>query len=158
MVGSHAGHDCQIGSGSTFVNNALLGGHVIVGDHVIVGGGTAVHQFCRIGRGAMLSGATAMTKDVLPYCLLTALNICGSLNLVGMRRSGMPSEDIDAYKWAFRAIYRYGHSPRQCLEALRERQDEPPVAEYIEFIESSARGICSSRGSAARGTAQKGPK
>ncbi len=57
MANSHVGHDCHVGNDVTFANGAVLGGHVSVADHVFIGGNTAVHQFVRIGEGAMLGGS-----------------------------------------------------------------------------------------------------
>jgi len=153
MATSHAGHDCRIGDGCTVVNGALLAGHVTVGDGVIVGGGTAVHQFVRLGRGAMLSGAMATGLDIPPWFMLTGTNICGSVNLVGLRRSGMSREEIEDVRWAYRTLYREGRSMKAALEDLKQRAERPIVAAYIAFIETTQRGICPARGKAARGTA-----
>ena len=62
MVGSHVGHDCVVGNDVTFANNAVLGGHVMVGDHVFFGGQSAIHQFVRIGEGAMIAGMSAASR------------------------------------------------------------------------------------------------
>lgn len=153
MATSHAGHDCVVGDDCTFVNGSALGGHCIVEDRVIIGGSTVVHQFCRLGRGAMLSGAMGLGMDLPPWFMLTGNNICGSINLVGLRRSGMPREQIDEVRWVYRTLYRAGMSVKQALEAIRQRADSPIVAEYVRFIESSDRGICPARGKAIRGTA-----
>ena len=153
MATTHAGHDCVIGDDCTFVNGSALAGHCIAGDRVIIGGGTVVHQFCRLGRGAMLSGAMGLNMDIPPWFMLTGDNICGSVNLVGLRRSGMSREQIDEVRWVYRTLYRAGLSIKQALEVIRERADSPIVGEYVRFIESSDRGICPARGKAIRGTA-----
>ena len=70
MVGSHVGHDCQVGNDVTFANNAVLGGHVTVGDFVFFGGQLAVHQFVRVGEGAMLGGMSGVRADVIPFGLV----------------------------------------------------------------------------------------
>ena len=69
MVGSHVAHDCQVGNDVTFANNAVLGGHVSVGDHVFLGGQVAVHQFVRVGEGAMLGGVSGITARCHPVRL-----------------------------------------------------------------------------------------
>jgi UDP-N-acetylglucosamine acyltransferase len=153
MAGSHAGHDCLIGNDCTLVNGAALGGHCMVEDRVIVGGGTVVHQFCRLGRGAMLSGAMGLGLDLPPWFMLTGHNICGSINLVGLRRSSASREEINDVRWVYRTLYREGLSMKKALEVIRIRADSPMVAEYVRFIEASDRGICPARGKAARGTA-----
>src|SRR5215472_140871 len=67
MVGSHVGHDCHVGNDVTFANNAVLGGHVSVGERAFLGGQAAVHQFVRVGEGAMIGGVSGITRDVIPF-------------------------------------------------------------------------------------------
>ncbi len=152
MATSHAGHDCIIENDCTFVNGCALGGHCVVQDQVIVGGSAMVHQFCQLGRGSMLSGGMGVGKDLPPWFMLTGINVCGSINLIGLRRSGMSREQINEVRWVFTTIYREGLSLKGALEKLKERADSPVVAEYIAFIEASERGICPGSGKAARGT------
>jgi UDP-N-acetylglucosamine acyltransferase len=151
MSCSHAGHDCRVGSHCVLASGAMLGGHARVDDRAIIGGLTGVHQHVRIGRSAMLSGCIAAGYDVPPFFMLTALNLVGSLNMIGLRRSGATSPTIDTIRWVYKTIYRRGLSIRSAVEELRTREDDPLVMEYIEFIESSKRGICSGRAKAARG-------
>lgn len=153
MVNSHAGHDCIVGNNCVFANATMFAGFVRIDDRVICGGNATVHQFCRVGRGAMLSGMMGMSLDLPPYFMLTGPNIAGSINLIGLRRSGMPSADIDTVKWVYRTLYRTGVSIKRATEILRERADHPLVCEYIDFIESSRRGVCLARGKTVRGTA-----
>jgi UDP-N-acetylglucosamine acyltransferase len=67
---SHVGHDCQIGSGTLFVNGATLAGHVTVQDYVTIGSFSPVHQFCRLGRYAYIGACTVITQDVPPFSLI----------------------------------------------------------------------------------------
>lgn len=142
MAYSHAGHDCIVGNRCTFANAALLAGFVRVDDGVIIGGATTVHQYCRIGRGAMLSGAVGIAQDLPPFFMLTAHRLAGSINIIGLRRSKMPPDVIEDVRWAYKVFYRRGLSLRGALAALREREDRPMIREYIEFVEQSKRGIC----------------
>ena len=140
MTTAHVGHDCQIGNNVTLVTDSALGGHVHVHDKVIIGGASSVHQFVTIGKGGMLAGSVITTYDVLPYFLLTGYNIIGSVNIVGMRRSGMVSEEITRRKEIFKLIYRSDNSLNKAVEILKE-QNDPIALEYVEAIESSRRGI-----------------
>jgi UDP-N-acetylglucosamine acyltransferase len=153
MASSHAGHDAVVGNNCIFANGVLLAGFVRIDDRAIIGGNTTIHQFCRVGRGTMLSGSAGLTLDLPPFFMLTALNVAGSINLVGLRRSGATSEEIDDVKWVYRLLCRQGITPKKALEFFRERASDPLIAEYIEFIESSKRGICTARVKPSRGAA-----
>jgi UDP-N-acetylglucosamine acyltransferase len=142
MANSHAGHDAQVADHGTFTNGALIAGHVHVGDRVILGGNAGIHQFCKVGRGAMMSGNSGTTLDIPPYFIVTAINVIGGINLIGLRRGGASHEEIDDVRWVYRTLYRRGLTIANALEALRERADHPLVAEYVQFIETSERGIC----------------
>lgn len=153
MAGSHAGHDTRVGNDCVLANAALLGGFVVVDDRVTIGGGTGVHQFCHIGRGTMLSGGVALMQDLPPFFMLTGINFAGSINLIGLRRSGASAEMIGDVRWAFRTLYRSGLSMKSALGALHDRVQSPMINEYIAFIEQSKRGICPGRASSLRGSA-----
>jgi len=140
MTTSHVGHDCQIANNTILVTDSTLGGHVYIQDDVIIGGGTGVHQFVSIGAGAFLHGGSFTTFDVAPYFMLTGGNIVGSLNLVGMRRSGMDREDITKRKEIFKLLYRSDHIFSKSLELLKD-DDDPIAMEYVAFIEASRRGL-----------------
>lgn len=151
MVNAHIGHDCHVGDHNTLVNNCSLGGHVTVGDKVTIGGATGIHQFCQVGTGAMCSGGVASSLDIPPWFMLTGITLCGSVNLIGMRRNGFTREQIDTVRWVYRTLYRGGHSLKKSTDLLRERADDPTVAMYIQFIEQSKRGIAHGQGQASRG-------
>lgn len=152
MASSHAGHDAIIGNHCIFANGTLLGGHVEIGDRVITGGNVPVHQFVRLGRGVFISGSMATSLDVPPFFMVTGSNISGTLNLVGMRRLGVPREQIDMARWVHRTLMRSGLPLSTALERLRERGDDPMVREYIQFIESAKRPIIHGVGRPLRGT------
>ncbi|HLK47306.1 MAG TPA: acyl-ACP--UDP-N-acetylglucosamine O-acyltransferase, partial [Bryobacteraceae bacterium] len=67
MAYVHVAHDVHVGSHCVLSNAATLGGHVTVGDWAWVGASTGVHQFCRVGRHAIVGGYSVITQDVLPY-------------------------------------------------------------------------------------------
>ena len=150
MATSHAGHDCRVGSDCVLVNGALLAGHVTVGDRCVLGGSSLVHQNCRLGRGVMISGSMGTGRDVPPWFMVTGINLSGSLNLVGLRRSGLSREEVDDVRWAYRVIARGGRTAASTIEALREREDRSVVREYIEFIEGTKRGLIPTSGQEAR--------
>ena len=146
MAYSHAGHDCLIGNNNVFGNCTQIAGHVEIADKVITGGNSCIHQFVRVGRGAFFSGLSGSTLDLCPFFVMTGVNYVGSINIVGLRRSGASPQTIDTVRWVYRTLCRSNLLPRNALDALRSRQGDSIVDEYIAFIEGSKRGITTARG------------
>jgi UDP-N-acetylglucosamine acyltransferase len=105
MAGAHLAHDCQVGNHVVLANHALLAGHVSAGDNVFIGGAAAVHQFVRIGEGVMLGGLSRITRDLAPFTMVAERDEVSGLNVVGLKRRGVPRETIRELKAAFHAVY-----------------------------------------------------
>lgn len=146
MVGSHVAHDCRVGNHVIAVNHVLLGGHVHVDDYAYLGGGSAVHQFCRVGRNVMLGACSRVTQDVPPFVLVDGGTgkIVG-LNRIGLRRNGYTTEQIDTLKAAYRVIYRSGYSFDEVLEHLAAEFPDAPACEFHAFLAGSQRGFINER-------------
>lgn len=146
MAGVHFGHDCTVGSNAIFANCALLGGHVTVEDRAFVSGAVAIHQFCRVGRLAMVGGHARVVQDIPPFMLIDGQSGCVvGLNVVGLRRSGHTPDDIAALKNAYKVIYRRGLPWKDVLETLRADFDQPVVAHVLAFLSSGNRGFVQER-------------
>ncbi len=146
MVNSHLGHDTVIGNNVVLVNSVLLAGHVQVGDNVTMGGAAAVHQFCRVGRLAMVSGLTAVSLDVPPFCICVNRNDLVGLNAVGLRRNGVPREDITLLRKAFRLALAARLPRQEMLDVLAPLAATSPfVNELREFVATTKRGIAPAR-------------
>ena len=88
MAGCHVAHDVQVGNRVIIVNNAALAGHCVIEDDVIIGGLSGVHQWVRIGQGAIIGAVTMVTNDVIPHGLVQApRGGLDGLNLVGLKRA-----------------------------------------------------------------------
>ena len=125
----------------------LLAGYVEVGDYAFVSGNIVVHQFTRIGAYAMLSGLSAVNKDIPPYMLAGGRPaVVSGLNVVGLRRNGFNAEQRKAIKQAHHVLFREGLGPKRALERLKELPESDEVDSIIKFMETSQRGICSSSG------------
>lgn len=146
MANSHLAHDCIVGSNCTFANSTLLAGHTIVEDQVLMSGHTGSHQFCRIGRMAIVSGNQAVFEDLPPFCALVTLRSVDGLNLVGLRRAGYRNH-IDNIKRAFDIFFRQQHTRPVALEIIdREYGHDPLCREFADFIrQPSKRGITKCR-------------
>ena len=143
MVNSHLGHDVQMGNEGTLANGALVGGHCTLGDRVLIGGNAGVHQFCRMGRLSIISGAAGIVKDLPPFCCVYALRCLGSLNLVGLRRARLHPH-IDALNHAFDLLYRNQHSNAIAIKLIEQQLGHDPLCmELAEFVRTTKRGITS---------------
>lgn len=151
MVGSHVGHDCIVGNKCILANNALLGGHCDVHDRAYVSGNSAVHQRMRIGKLAMLSGTSAITRDLPPFVIVQGINIGCGVNVVGMRRAGYDSLEIDAMREAYRMMYMQRHLITVAVERIdRQLGHCQAVAEFVQFVRDSANGIINTASRAER--------
>jgi UDP-N-acetylglucosamine acyltransferase len=146
MVGAHIAHDCQISDNAIFANNVLLGGFVTVGDRAFVSGAVGVHQFCRIGRLAMIGGCARVVQDVPPYVMVDGTSgLIVGLNLVGLRRNGYTQDQIAELKAAYRLIYRRGLRWVEVLEQLKQEFATAPAADFYPFLSQGTRGFIQER-------------
>ncbi len=142
MANSHVAHDCVIGNHCILANGALLAGHCTLADNVYLSGNCALHQFVRVGRLALLSGVSASTKDIPPFIIQQYINCVVGVNVIGMRRAGIPTAHIDAVRRAFHILYREGRILPDALAQIEgELGQVAEVAELVAFIRASSRGI-----------------
>ena len=143
MAYTHIAHDCIIGRNVVMANNATLAGHIHIGDYATIGGLSAIHQFARIGEYAFIGGMTAVPKDVPPYVLASGERArLHGLNSVGLKRHGFSKKSVAELKKAYRIIFRIGLTITQALERVKaEVEQVPEVVNFIEFIQSSSRGV-----------------
>lgn len=142
MAGSHVAHDCVLGDHVILANGSMLGGHVQVGDRAFISGGVAVHQFCRIGGGSLTSGNAVITEDVPPNALAHGRNECAGLNLIGLRRRGLPIETVAELKKAYHLVYAPGGNCAalaQAALASRAFQTAEALA-FLDFFLGGKRG------------------
>jgi UDP-N-acetylglucosamine acyltransferase len=146
MAGAHVAHDCSVGSHAILANNALLGGFVSVADRAFVSGAVGVHQFCRIGRLAMVGGCARVVQDVPPFVMVDGHSgLIVGLNLVGLRRNGYTAEDVAQLKAAYRTIYRRSLRWVEVLEQLQREFTTGPAAEFYPFLSQGTRGFVQER-------------
>ncbi len=135
MAGCHIAHDVQVGDRVIVVNSAAIAGHVVLEDDVIVGGLVGVHQFVRIGRGAIIGALSMVTADVLPHGLVQGpRGTLEGLNLVGLKRRGVARADITALRAALMALKDGEGSFQERAARLLEENDSDHVREIAEFV------------------------
>ena len=135
MAGCHVAHDVQVGNRVILVNNSALAGHCVIADDVIVGGLSGVHQWVRIGRGAIIGAVTMVTNDVIPYGLVQApRGKLDGLNLVGLKRRGVARADITALRAAFQMLAQGEGAFVDRARRLGQETQSDYVREIVEFV------------------------
>lgn len=143
MVNSHVAHDCVVGNHVIMTNNAVIGGHVRVGDGAILGGNCAVHQFCRIGRKAMIGGLSGVERDVIPFGIVTGdRGRLRGLNVIGLKRSGLEETTVKSITRAFMFIFKgkEGTLDERVEQAKEKFKDNEMIMEQVKFIGEALEG------------------
>jgi len=142
MAYAHVAHNCRLGDRVILANNVALAGYVEVSDRVFISGGVVVHQFCRLGRLAMIGGNSKIVQDCLPFVTTDGMpGRARGLNIVGLRRAGFKASEVQALKEAYRLLLRAGLPLDEALRQLAGFSDAN-VNELIEFARRSKRGFC----------------
>ena len=143
MAYVHVAHDCHVGSHTIFGPHATLGGHVGVEDYANISAGSAVHQFCRVGRHGFIGGYSVVTKDALPFAKTIGSRPARSfgVNTVGLSRRGFAADTIEQLRRAYRYLLQLNTT-----RALAEIESDPsltsPEVHYlVTFIRTSQRGV-----------------
>lgn len=146
MAGCHVGHNCRIGDHNIIAGGAQLAGHVTLSDRAFISGNCLVHQFCRIGRLALMQGGSAISKDLPPFTIARGDNRISGLNIIGLRRAGVPAAERMELKRLYHALLRSGGLLRDRIAAVRDRFPAPVCQELIGFVATHRRGICTDTG------------
>ena len=135
MTGAHVAHDAIVGSNVIVANQGAIAGHCVIEDHVIIGGLSGVHQFVRIGRGAIIGAVTMVTNDVIPYGLVQApRGDLDGLNYVGLKRAGVDRSDITALRAAFQMLKDGEGTFHDRAEKLQDESESAFVQDMVRFI------------------------
>lgn len=142
MATAHLGHNVVLGNQVIVVNGALLGGYVQVADRAFISGNCVVHQFCRIGRLALMRGGSRTSRDVPPFCIMDYEHTVRALNLVGLQRAGFTREQLRPLRAAFKLLFQRRVNLKRALAQVEaEVPLTPEVQELLDFIRSSKRGV-----------------
>lgn len=143
MAYSHIAHDCVLHDNIIIGNASQIAGEVEIDDWAILSGNCLIHQFCHIGAHIIMQGGSRTSKDVPPY--VTAgrdpLAFAG-INLIGLRRRGFTSEQIQNVQECYRTLYQSALNVSQAIEKMEN--DLAPSVEcdtILNFLKNSQRGI-----------------
>ena len=145
MAYVHVAHDCHVGSDTIFGPHATLGGHVDVEDYANISAGSAVHQFCRVGKYGFIGGYSVVTKDALPFARTIGsrpARIFG-VNAIGLSRRGFTPDTISQLKLAYRYLIQSKLNTTRALARIDQDStlSSPEVRYLVDFIRSSRRGV-----------------
>lgn len=145
MAYVHVAHDCHVGSHTIFGPHATLGGHVQVQDYANISAGSAVHQFCRVGRHAFIGGYSVVTKDALPFGKTIGsrpARVFGP-NTIGLARRGFTQDTIGQLKRAYRYLLQSKLNLTRALAQIEKDAtlSAPEVRYLVEFIRTAQRGV-----------------
>lgn len=142
MAYAHIAHNCEIGSHITIASYVGISGHVTVEDFANFGGICGVHQYCRIGKLAMIGGMSGVVQDIPPYMLAAGRPAkVYDVNVRGLRRSGIVPNVRAELREAYKLIYRSNLNVSQALEAIEEEIEPSPELDHlVKFIRSTKNG------------------
>ena len=144
MVSAHIAHDCFVGDNVILANSVPLGGHAYIEDNVIIGGNSAVQQFTRVGRFAMIGGMCGVVRDIIPYAMVHGnRSKLQGLNLIGLRRKNIPNKDIMILNDAYKEIFKNENLTDNLNNLDKDLRKHKLVSEVLNFIEKDKkRPIC----------------
>jgi UDP-N-acetylglucosamine acyltransferase len=144
MAMSHVAHDCRLGDGVIVINYAGITGHCQIGERATIGGLAGMVPFTRVGAWAYVGGMAKVNADVPPFMLVAGQPATArGVNVVGLRRAGMPPPERRVLQDAYRLLYRSGLAPARAVARIREELPATPsLGALLAFVEGARRGIC----------------
>lgn len=144
MVSSHIAHDCYVGNNVIIANNVPLGGHVYIEDDVIIGGNSAVQQFTRVGKLAMIGGMCGVVRDIIPYGIVYGnRSILQGINFIGLRRKNISNQEIMILNDAYKEIFKSENLTKNLEELNSDYKKSDLVKDILNFLnKDKKRPIC----------------
>lgn len=136
MAYCHIGHNCALGDGIMMANMVGISGHVVIEDKAVFGGMVGVHQFVRIGKLAMVGGYSKVVQDIPPFMIADGRPTkVYDLNVIGLRRSGVPAKVRSEIRQAYKLIYRSNLNLSQAIETIENEIEPSTERDYLlEFV------------------------
>ncbi|HAT4488357.1 TPA: acyl-ACP--UDP-N-acetylglucosamine O-acyltransferase [Legionella pneumophila] len=143
MTSVHVAHDVQMGNNNIIANAVAIGGHVVIDDWVTIGALCGIHQFVQLGRMSMIGAQSKITKDVLPYTLVSGNPPKRfGINVERLRRNGYSSSERIDIQRAYKILFQDGQTLTDTIEMLKKEFQKSMDVNYIlKFLENSKRSF-----------------
>jgi UDP-N-acetylglucosamine acyltransferase len=144
MINSHVGHNTVLEDSVILANGVTLAGHVLVEYGAFLGGILVVHQNCKVGKMAIMSGFSGTRQDVPPFAKSeSAPAVIAGMNTVGMKRRGFSQEDRNLIKEAYKLLFYSNLNTTQAIEKIEAELDctNEHIMHLVDFVKTSKRGI-----------------
>ncbi|MCF7792021.1 MAG: acyl-ACP--UDP-N-acetylglucosamine O-acyltransferase [Victivallales bacterium] len=143
MENSHVAHNCKVGSRNIVAHATGFSGFSEIGSFCVFSGLCGTHQFLKVGSYVMMSGGSVYSKDIPPYAIADGRNgPIRTFNKIGLKRNGYSDEAVHNVKILYKIFFKSGLSVPNALAKIKEELDmTPEVKEFVDFVESSKRGI-----------------
>lgn len=141
---AHVAHECQLKDHIIVSSNALIGGHVEIDSFANIGGGSAIHQFCKVGQFALIGGGSALVQDLLPFMIAEGNRArVRNYNRIGLERQNIEPEKIEQIRKIFKLLYMDNLNRTQAFERMAEDMtiSEDLKMIFREFRQKSTRGL-----------------
>jgi UDP-N-acetylglucosamine acyltransferase len=147
MAYAHVAHDCNVYNHVTIANAVSVAGHVTIEERAFIGGMCGIHQWCRIGKVAMVGGFSKITRDVPPFTLVDGANEeVRDINAIGMRRLGINQDSRLALHKAIKLLFKSKIGLTSALELVREEVPQTDEVRYLIAFEERRFGGRNGRG------------
>ena len=136
MTGAHVGHDVKLCNRIVIANQSALAGHCFIDDDVIIGGLSGVHQFVRIGKGAIIGALSMVTNDVVPYGMVAGeRGSLRGLNIIGLKRKGLSKLEISEIRIHFNKLFKDSGVLRENAQNISNNNPEiSEINDMVEFV------------------------
>jgi len=144
MMHVHLAHDCDVGDNVIFANGVQVAGHVQIANDAVIGSMAGLHQFIRVGQGAMIGAGSMVVYDVIPFGTVNSpRGVLAGLNLIGLKRRGVDKDDINGLRRAYKELFTTDGALLEKARHLAEGDTTPLVEEVLNFlISDSDRSFC----------------
>lgn len=132
MAFVHLGHNVTVHDSVTVANSVGIAGHCTIEKLANIGGMAGVHQWVRIGQVAMVSGMSAIKRDVPPFMIVDGRECeVRDINAVGLRRYGISADGRLALHKACKLLYKSQLGLTNAIETVRREIPSTPEVQYL---------------------------